>query len=151
MKKSLAGLFRGDLENFVLAVSYSRLATTIASTGLNFRVRKENGCDPSDKPPEQNFEDQMKTSGPWATEERHESDLQENIELTRLPQFLASVDALRPTSQKFCRLISTPRLSALLHVHLVPINVVISHESQRFLILESASRLDAFSGYPIPT
>ena len=30
----------------------------------------------------------------------------------------------------FCRRISTPRLNALLHVHLVPINVVISHGSQ---------------------
>ena len=53
--------------------------------------------------------------------------------------------------REFCRHISTPRLHALLHFHLAPINVVIFHESQRFLILESASRLDAFSGYPIPT
>ena len=36
----------------VLATSYSRLATTIASTGLNCRVRNENGCDPSDESPE---------------------------------------------------------------------------------------------------
>src|SRR3989338_5719135 len=34
---------------FVLAPSYSCLATTIASTRLNCRVRNENGCDPSDK------------------------------------------------------------------------------------------------------
>lgn len=37
----------------VLAASYSCLSTTIASTGLNCRVRNENGCDPGDKPPEQ--------------------------------------------------------------------------------------------------
>lgn len=33
----------------VLAPSYSRLATTIASTRLNCRVRNENGCFPSDE------------------------------------------------------------------------------------------------------
>ena len=37
----------------VLATSYSRLSTTIASAGLNFRVRKENGCDPCDESPGQ--------------------------------------------------------------------------------------------------
>ena len=53
--------------------------------------------------------------------------------------------------REFCRRISTPRLKRLLSFHLVPINVVISHGPQRFLILGLASRLDAFSGYPIPT
>ena len=43
------------LKLFVLAPTYSRLATTLGSGGLNFRVRNENGCDPSDKAPEQNF------------------------------------------------------------------------------------------------
>src|SRR3989344_2948105 len=43
-------------ENSVLATSYSRLATKIASTGLNCRVRNENGGDPSDKSPEQNLQ-----------------------------------------------------------------------------------------------
>ena len=49
------------------------------------------------------------------------------------------------------RRISTLQLNALLHVHLGPINVIISHGPERFLILEEASRLDAFSGYPFPT
>ncbi len=49
------------------------------------------------------------------------------------------------------RIISTPRLNTLLCVHLVPIYVIISHDSQRFLILETVSLLDAFRGYPIPT
>ena len=42
---------------FVLAPSYSRLSTTIASGGLNCRVRNENGCDPSDKALAQNTEE----------------------------------------------------------------------------------------------
>ncbi len=37
---------------YVLAPSYFRLATIIASTRLNFRVRNENGCDPRDEAPE---------------------------------------------------------------------------------------------------
>ncbi len=49
------------------------------------------------------------------------------------------------------RAISTPRLNALLRVHLVPINVIISHGPQRRLILELASHLDAFSAYPFRT
>src|SRR3989344_7021737 len=43
-------LMRGALlELSVLAPSYSRLSTTIASRGLNCRVRNENGWDPSDE------------------------------------------------------------------------------------------------------
>ncbi len=34
-------------------MTYSPLTSTIGSSGLNFRVRNENGCDPTDKPPEQ--------------------------------------------------------------------------------------------------
>jgi len=49
------------------------------------------------------------------------------------------------------RAISTSRLNTLLCLHLKPINVIISHGSQRFLILELASFLDAFRIYPFPT
>ena len=42
-----------EIDFFVLATSYSRLTTTIASTRLNCCVRKENRCDPSDESPEQ--------------------------------------------------------------------------------------------------
>ena len=49
--------------------------------------------------------------------------------------------------------ISTAQLSALLHVHLRPIEVVVYERSypvdpERSLILRPASRLDAFSAYP---
>ena len=47
------------IEEFVLAPSYSRLSTTIASTGLNCRVRNENGCNPTDEAPEQNLQSSL--------------------------------------------------------------------------------------------
>ncbi len=51
---------------------------------------------------------------------------------------------------------STRPLNALLRVHVEPLNPVIFRESYpvmlvRHFILTSASRLDAFSGYPIQT
>jgi hypothetical protein len=54
------------------------------------------------------------------------------------------------------RMISTGPLNALLRLHVPPINVVVSHdpyslEGMGGLISRWASRLDAFSGYPIQT
>ena len=55
------------------------------------------------------------------------------------------------------RAISTARLHVLPRFHLLPINVLISYgpsEGPKTLgvfILEGASHLDAFSGYPVPT
>ena len=49
------------------------------------------------------------------------------------------------------RAISTGQLSALLHLHLRPIDVVVFHGPQGDLVLRGASRLDAFSGYPVRT
>lgn len=59
---SLAGWLFG-FEHSVLAPTYSPLASTIGSRGLNFRVRKENGCDPSDKAPTQNVQRPIFLSG----------------------------------------------------------------------------------------
>ena len=50
-----------------------------------------------------------------------------------------------------CRVISTARLHALLHFDLRPIDVVVFHGSQGDLVSRGASRLDAFSGYPVRT
>ena len=55
---------------------------------------------------------------------------------------------------KASRTISIGQLNTLLYVHLLPINLVVSEgplgaEAQRNLILQLASRLDAFSGYPV--
>ena len=45
--------------------------------------------------------------------------------------------------------ISTGQLSALLRLHLRPIDVVVCHGPQGDLVSRGASRLDAFSGYPV--
>ena len=52
-------------------------------------------------------------------------------------------------SNQAYRAISTGQLSALPHLHLRPIDVVVFHGSQGYLVLRGASRLDAFSGYPV--
>ncbi len=49
------------------------------------------------------------------------------------------------------RAISTGQLRRLLGFHLRPIDVVVFHGSRRDLVLRGASRLDAFSGYPVRT
>ena len=50
-----------------------------------------------------------------------------------------------------CRAISTGWLRGLPRFHPRPIDVVVYHGSQRDLVLRGASRLDAFSGYPVRT
>ncbi len=47
------------------------------------------------------------------------------------------------------RTISTGKLHVLPRFHTQPIDVVVFHGSQRVLVLRGASRLDAFSGYPV--
>ena len=49
------------------------------------------------------------------------------------------------------RAISTGWLNALLRLHARPIDVMVCHGSRRDLVLRGASRLDAFSGYPVRT
>ena len=45
--------------------------------------------------------------------------------------------------------ISPGRLNTLLRLHLRPIDVVVFHGPQGYLVLRGASRLDAFSVYPV--
>jgi hypothetical protein len=52
-------------------------------------------------------------------------------------------------SNQAYRAISTGQLNALLHLHLRPIDVVVFHGPQGDLVLKGASRLDAFSVYPV--
>ena len=47
------------------------------------------------------------------------------------------------------RAISTGQLNALLRLHLRPIDEVVYLGPQGYLVLRGASRLDAFSGYPV--
>ena len=52
-------------------------------------------------------------------------------------------------SDQAYRTISIGQLNALLRLHLRPIDVVVYHGPQGYLVLRGASRLDAFSGYPV--
>ena len=52
-------------------------------------------------------------------------------------------------SNQAYRTISTGQLNTLLCLHLRPIAVVVFHGPQGYLVLRGASRLDAFSGYPV--
>ena len=54
-------------------------------------------------------------------------------------------------SNQAYRAISTGQLNALPRLHLQPIDEVVYLGSQGYLVLRGASRLDAFSGYPVRT
>ena len=107
--------------------------STIGAGGLNFRVRNGNGCDPAAMATEiccQLGERRTRRSPP------EDSIASTNIIVNPSP---------RP--------ISTGRLNTLPCLHLRPINVVVFHgpylvDPVGNLILERASRLDAFSAYP---
>ena len=60
-------------------------------------------------------------------------------------------DQVRDAIGQADRTISTGQLHVLPRFHLQPIDVVVYHGSQRDLVLRGASRLDAFSGYPVRT
>ncbi len=167
---------------FVLATSYSCLATTIASGGLNCRVRNENGCGPSDKSPgqkEQLFSAGMNGSAksfflqkkllampradalrPCGAARTRASPLRQTTrtELSKIPFVETKSDkkdskTIRDSHnsfREFCRRISTPRLHALLRFHLVPINVVISHEPQTISDLGVGFPLRCFQRLSFP-
>ena len=52
-------------------------------------------------------------------------------------------------SNQAYRAISTGQLNASPRLHLRPIDVVVFHGPQGYLVSRGASRLDAFSGYPV--
>jgi hypothetical protein len=52
-------------------------------------------------------------------------------------------------SNQAYRAISTSQLNALQRLHLWPIDEVVYLGPQGYLVLKGASRLDAFSGYPV--
>ena len=68
-----------------------------------------------------------------------------------LVKILDICHCLRRQAIEAYRTISTGKLHVLLRFHTQPINVVVFHGSQRDLVLRGASRLDAFSGYPVHT
>ena len=73
--------------------------------------------------------------------------LSEALSALRVPRKALAITA----SDQAYRRISTGQLSTLLRLHLRPIDVVVYHGPQGDLVLRGASRLDAFSGYPVRT
>ncbi len=63
--------------------------------------------------------------------------------------FLTHLRLASTGSNQAYRAISTGQLNALPRLHLQPIDVVVYHGPQGYLVLKGASRLDAFSGYPV--
>ena len=71
------------------------------------------------------------------------------IGLYALLSVLSYINLTITGSNQAYRAISTGQLNALLRLHLRPIDVVVYHGPQGYLVLRGASRLDAFSGYPV--
>ena len=117
--------------------------STIGAGGLNFRVRNGYGCGPTAITTEI-YWPLLKFCGAYCQEEFLKISIASTNkqQLHTLLKFLSSP---RP--------ISTGQLNTLLCLHFRPINVVFCHgpypvNPVGYLILELASHLDAFSGYP---
>ena len=127
-------------------LSHTLRCSTIGATALNFRVREGTGC----------FACALATK-PNKNPARHFCLANQRFDLfrrsTSCPSFVyAFLVWLSFTgSDQANRAISTGQLNALLHLHLRPIDVVVFHGPQGYLVLRGASRLDAFSGYPFRT
>ena len=133
-------------------LSHTLRCSTIGATVLNFRVRDGTGC----------------FTCAVATKPRKILILWRLPEIQSIPSLytrcmlLISSFAYRPegylrqvvtlsvtgTNQAY-RTISTGQLNALLRLHLRPIDEVVYLGPQGYLVLRGASRLDAFSGYPV--
>ena len=127
----------GDLLSRVLGRS------TISGGALNGRVRDGIGCI---APPMATRPDQGPFVQHQAFQVRHSLPGS-----CMLPVRGRGVLPVTGSDQAY-RTISTGQLSALLRVHLRPIDVVVCHgPASRDLVLREVSRLDAFSGYPVRT
>ena len=110
--------------------------STIGAGGLNFRVRNGNGCDPTAIATE-TFSVLVNEAAPQELHSEHEHPIRHRVH------------DVEPSP----RPISTGQLNMSPCVHFRPINVVFCHGPYPVipvgdLILEQASHLDAFSGYP---
>ena len=128
-------------------LSHALRRSTIGATVLNGRVRDGIGC----------FTRAMATKPrkkPWGARcaEAHptfKSSAVYAFEIRRVRFSAPTRKGLASTgSNQAYRAISTGQLNALLRLHLRPIDVVVCHGPQGYLVSRGASRLDAFSGYP---
>ena len=120
--------FGGDLLSHVLRRS------TIGATALNGRVRDGAGCFAcamTTKPKKNSYQSTFCCRCPV------------------LGSVLLVISLSSTGSNQAYRAISTGQLNTLLCLHLRPIDVVVFHGPQGYLVLRGASRLDAFSGYPV--
>ncbi len=114
----------------------THVPSTIGAGGLNFCVRDGNRCD----------------SSAMATRSCCQV-------MSGEPKGSAATQRLHSEHEQVCtdpspRPISTGQLNVLLRLHFRPINVVFCHRPYQVnpvgrFILDEASRLDAFSGYPV--
>ena len=120
-------------------LSHALRRSTIGATALNCRVRDGTGC----------FACAM------TTKPKKSSDVVQVAYDLSLCMLLINVSLQGLTCLAFTRsnqayrAISTSQLNALLHLHLWPIDEVVYLGPQGYLVLRGASRLDAFSGYPV--
>ena len=116
--------FGGDLLSHALGRS------TIGATALNGRVRNGSGC----------FACAIATKP---------NKIPISKSCTSVCMLFDSRSLVSTGSNQAYRTISTGQLNALLHLHLRPIDEVVYLGPQGYLVLRGASRLDAFSGYPV--
>ncbi len=117
-------------------LSHALRRSTIGATVLNCRVRDGTGC----------FTCAM------ITKPKISSEFQVAYADYEVYAFDISSRNLSSTgSNQAYRAISTSQLNALPHLHLWPIDEVVYLGPQGYLVLRGASRLDAFSGYPVRT
>ena len=127
--------FGGDL------LSHALRRSTIGATVLNCRVRDGIGCFTCamTTKPRKKLKHQRAVCAPKSRSCIHV-----------LVYALISSKSLAFTgSNQAYRAISTSQLNALLRLHLWPIDEVVYLGPQGYLVLRGASRLDAFSGYPV--
>ena len=126
-------------------LSHTLRCSTISAAALNCRVRDGIGC----------FARAM-TTKPKKQHHRYPFQRKGNV----IPSLMTngcvcihtdwSVISISITgSNQAYRAISTSQLNDLHRLHLWPIDEVVYLGSQGYLVLKGASRLDAFSGYPV--
>ena len=133
--------FGGDLLSHVLGRS------TIGAAALNGRVRDGIGCFARAVTTKPDKHASIPAPPAAARDVAHETVFPVRFPEVWLPS--GEGDLSSSGSNQAYRAISTGQLNALPRLHLRPIDVVVFHGSQGDLVLRGASRLDAFSGYPV--
>ena len=137
--------FGGDLLSHVLRRS------TIGAAALNGRVRDGIGCfaRAMTTKPRKKHRSRAARFRAWPVISRFRDVISVVVVHGRVCDDPGRKSLASAGSDQAYRAISTGQLNALLRLHLRPIDVVVFHGPQGDLVLKGASRLDAFSGYPV--